>query len=75
LTVAEVAVALVLLAIGAAALGARRFIASLLFEVESTDPFVFATAALLVASVALLSAAFPALRAAQTDPRSMLHET
>jgi putative ABC transport system permease protein len=64
------------IAIGAAAaLGAGRFIASLLFEVESTDPFVFATAALLVASVALLSAAFPALRAAQTDPRNVLHET
>jgi putative ABC transport system permease protein len=64
------------IAIGAAAaLGAGRFIASLLFEVESTDPFVFATAALLVASVALLSAAFPAMRAAQTDPRNVLHET
>ena len=59
----------------AAALGAGRFIASLLFEVESTDPVVFAAAALLVASVALLSAAFPALRAAQTDPRNVLHET
>jgi putative ABC transport system permease protein len=59
----------------AAALGAGRFIASLLFEVESTDPFVFVAAALLVASVALLSATSPALRAAQTDPRNVLRET
>jgi putative ABC transport system permease protein len=60
----------------AMALGTGRFIASLLFEVESTDPLVFATAALLVAFVALVSAAFPALRAAQTDPRNvLLHET
>ncbi|HEX9941764.1 MAG TPA: ABC transporter permease [Thermoanaerobaculia bacterium] len=63
------------IAIGAAAaLGAGRFLASLLFEVESTDPLVFAGAALLVASVALLSAALPALRAAQTDPTTAIHE-
>jgi putative ABC transport system permease protein len=58
----------------AAALGAGRFLASLLFEVESTDPLVFAGAALLVASVALISAALPALRAAQTDPTIAIHE-
>ena len=64
------------IAIGAAAeLGAGRFMASLLFEVESTDLFVFGTAALLVAAVALLAAAFPALRAAHTDPTNVLHET
>jgi putative ABC transport system permease protein len=58
----------------AAALGAGRFLASLLYEVESTDPFVFIAAALLVGLVALLSAAIPALRAAQMDPRDVLHE-
>jgi putative ABC transport system permease protein len=58
----------------AAALGAGRFIASLLFEVEPSDPSVLAGAALLVAAVALLSAWLPALRAAQTDPRTALSE-
>jgi putative ABC transport system permease protein len=58
----------------AAALGAGRLIASLLFEVEPGDPAVLAGAALLVAAVALLSAGLPALHAAQTDPRAALSE-
>jgi putative ABC transport system permease protein len=58
----------------AAALATGRFIASLLFEVRSSDPIVFASAALLIALVALLSAALPALRAAQTDPTTALQE-
>jgi putative ABC transport system permease protein len=63
------------IAIGAAAaLGAGRFLASLLFEVESSDPLVFISVTLLVASVALLSASLPALRAAQTDPTVAMHE-
>jgi putative ABC transport system permease protein len=57
-----------------AALAAGRFIASLLFEVRSSDPIVFASAALLVAVVALVSAAMPALRAAQTDPTTAIQE-
>src|SRR6185295_4153853 len=63
------------IAVGAAAaLGAGRFLASLLFQVEASDPLVFIGAALLVASAALLSAALPALRAAQTDPTTAIHE-
>ncbi len=63
------------IAIGAAAaLGAGRFLASLLFQVEASDPLVFIGAALLVASAALLSAALPARRAAQTDPTTAIHE-
>jgi putative ABC transport system permease protein len=58
----------------AAALGAGRLIASLLFEVEPSDPSVLAGAALLVAAAALLSAGLPALRAARTDPRIVLSE-
>ncbi len=58
----------------AAALGAGRVIASLLFEVEPGDPAVLAGAALLVAAVALLAAGLPALRAARTDPRAALSE-
>ncbi|HEV2843712.1 MAG TPA: FtsX-like permease family protein, partial [Thermoanaerobaculia bacterium] len=58
----------------AAALAAGRFIASLLFEVTSSDPLVFASAALLVAAVALVSAALPALRATRTDPTTALQE-
>ncbi|HKH50112.1 MAG TPA: ABC transporter permease [Thermoanaerobaculia bacterium] len=58
----------------AAALGAGRVIASLLFEIEPGDPAVLAGAALLVAAVALLAAGLPALRAAQTDPRAALSE-
>jgi putative ABC transport system permease protein len=57
-----------------AALATGRFIASLLFEVTSSDPFVFVSAALLVAVVALVSAAMPALRAAQTDPKTAIQE-
>lgn len=56
----------------AAALAAGHFIASLLFEVRPSDPLVFASAALLVAMVALASAAMPALRAAQTDPTTAI---
>ncbi|HVR96861.1 MAG TPA: ABC transporter permease [Thermoanaerobaculia bacterium] len=58
----------------AAALGTGRLVASLLFEVEPSDPAVLAGAALLVAAVALLAAGLPALRAAQTDPRTALSE-
>ena len=58
----------------AAALATGQFMASLLFEVRSSDPIVFASAALLVALVALVSAAMPALRAAQTDPTAALQE-
>jgi putative ABC transport system permease protein len=58
----------------AAALGAGRVIASLLFEVEPGDPAVLVGAALLVAAVALVAAGLPALRAAQTDPRAALSE-
>jgi putative ABC transport system permease protein len=63
------------IAIGAAAaLGIGRFLASLLFEVEPHDPWVFGIAALLVGAVALLSAGLPALRAARTDPTIAFHE-
>jgi putative ABC transport system permease protein len=58
----------------AVSLGAGRFLASLLFQVVSSDPLVFVSATLLVASVALLSAGLPALRAAQTDPTIAMHE-
>lgn len=65
--------ALIGTAIGvAAALATGHFIASLLFEVRPSDPIVFASAALLVAVVALASAAMPALRAAQTDPTTAI---
>src|SRR5215203_583219 len=67
--------ALIGIVIGAAAaLAAGRFIASLLFEVRSSDPLVFAGAALMVALVALASAAMPALRAARTDPTTAIQE-
>ena len=58
----------------AAALAGGRFLASLLFEVRPSDPIVFAGAALLVALVALASAAMPALRASRTDPTTALQE-
>ncbi|MGB6483701.1 MAG: ABC transporter permease [Candidatus Acidiferrales bacterium] len=50
------------------AFGLTRLMASLLYQVQPTDPVVFASVAILVFVVALLAAYLPARRAMRTDP-------
>ncbi|HEY1340773.1 MAG TPA: ABC transporter permease [Bryobacteraceae bacterium] len=52
----------------AAAYGLTRFMATLLFQVKPTDPYVFVSVAATLAAVALLAAWIPARRAVRIDP-------
>ncbi len=56
----------------AAALAFTRVLASLLFEVNATDPGVFAAAALILLGVVVAAAAVPAFRASRIDPVTTL---
>ncbi len=57
------------IAIGlAAALGVSRLLASLLFEVNATDPAIYAGTAAVFALIAFAACAVPARRAAKVDP-------
>ncbi len=58
----------------AAALGVTRFLESLLFGVDPTDPIVFSLAATGVIAVSLLAMYMPARRAASVDPATTLRE-
>lgn len=51
-----------------AASGLTRFLSSLLYDVSSSDPLAFSTAALLLFVVALIASAIPARQAARIDP-------
>jgi putative ABC transport system permease protein len=69
------ALALVLLGIGlglAASAGLTRFIASLLYGIEATDPLTYASVAILLCGAALLASWIPARRAARVDPTEAL---
>ena len=52
----------------AAALASGRALASLLFEIQPTDPAVLATVAIVVILAATVACVLPALRATRTDP-------
>lgn len=55
-----------------AALGATRWISSLLFNVPATDPFTYALVALGLTAIALFAAFLPARRASRVDPMKAL---
>jgi putative ABC transport system permease protein len=63
-----------LLAGTAGSLASSHIIASLLFGITPTDPTTCATAAALLATVAILAAYIPARRAARLDPMIALRE-
>jgi putative ABC transport system permease protein len=59
----------------AAAAGLTRLMASLLYDVEPTDPLTFAAVAAVLATTAFVGCAGPALKAAWVDPAIALrHE-
>ncbi len=63
------------LAIGAVlAIAAARAASSLLFGLQSWDPFTMCAAIALLAAVALAASFFPALRAARLEPMAALRE-
>ncbi len=58
----------------AVAAAATRFLRSLLFAVEPTDPVTFAAVAVLLLAVAALAAWLPARRASRLDPLAVLRD-
>ena len=58
-----------------AALGLKRWMNTLLYEVRPNDPATFAAVSLLLTAVALLACYLPARRATKTDPMNVIrHE-
>lgn len=76
LVVREVAIMLIAgIAIGSiGAAGVGRLVQSLLFGLEPMDLLTFASAAGVMAGVALLAASLPAFRASRLDPAAVLRE-
>ena len=56
----------------AGAIGATRWLATLLFDVSPTDPVVLVMLPLLLAATALMACYVPARRAAKSDPLAVL---
>jgi putative ABC transport system permease protein len=59
----------------AASLAVSQLVASFLFGVSPTDPFTYSAAVLIMLLLALLASAYPAIRAASTDPIKPLRST
>jgi predicted permease len=57
-----------------AALGVTRYLQTLLFEVEATDPLAFGTTVALLLGVATVAAWIPARRAMRVDPVEVLRD-
>jgi predicted permease len=57
-----------------ATIGVTRFIASFLYGVKPNDPWTLASAAVILASVALIAGFLPAHRASRLDPMNALRE-
>ncbi len=57
-----------------AAVGLSRLLRGILFEVSPTDPATFLAAPVLLLAVALFACVVPAVRAARTDPMTVLRE-
>jgi len=61
------------IAIGlAASVALTRWLASLVYEVNLTDPLILAGSAIMLTLVAMLASYFPARRASRTDPLSVM---
>ena len=58
----------------AAALGAGRFVASLLFNLAPTDPATMAASAVLMIAVSVLAGYLPARTASRVDPMVALRD-
>jgi ABC-type antimicrobial peptide transport system permease subunit len=57
-----------------AALAAGRLLGQILYGVEPTDPFTYATVFLMMLSIALLACWIPARRAIRIDPMTSLRQ-
>jgi ABC-type antimicrobial peptide transport system permease subunit len=56
----------------AGAIGATRFLATLLYEVEAVDPVVFAAMSIMMIGIGMLASYMPARRASRVDPMESL---
>jgi predicted lysophospholipase L1 biosynthesis ABC-type transport system permease subunit len=56
-------------------LAASRVISSFLFEVSGTDPLIYGTAVAIMIAMTMLASFSPALRAAASDPNTLLRQS